>query len=146
MRRIFPALLFPLLALTATECWKPRELGPRAKGHYLLIKGETLWVEIASQPWERSRGLMFRESLAEDSGMLFTFEQKETLSFWMKNTPVALSVAFLDENWVIVDTQDMAPFSENLHLSRKPAQYAVEANQGWFRVRGIGPGDTVVLR
>ncbi len=64
----------------------------------------------------------------------------------MKNTPLALSVAFLDENWVIVDTQDMAPFSESLHLSRKPAQYAVEANQGWFRKKAIGPGDTVVLR
>ncbi len=64
----------------------------------------------------------------------------------MKNTPVALSVAFLDENWVIVDTQDMAPFSENMHLSRKPALYAVEANQGWFRQRGIGPGDTVFFR
>jgi len=110
------------------------------------MRDDTLWVEIASQPWERSRGLMFRESLAGDSGMLFTFEQKETLSFWMKNTPVALSVAFLDERWVIVDTQDMAPFSENMHLSRKPAQYAVEANQGWFRQRGIGPGDTVFFR
>lgn len=146
MRRIFPALLFLLLGLTATSCRRPNEAPARARGHYLVMRGDTLWVEIASQPWERSRGLMFRESLAGDSGMLFTFEQKETLSFWMKNTPVALSVAFLDERWVIVDTQDMAPFSENMHLSRKPAQYAVEANQGWFRQRGIGPGDTVFFR
>ncbi len=146
MRRIFPALLFLLLGLTATSCRRPSEAPARTRGHYLVIRNDTLWIEIASQPWERSRGLMFRESLARDSGMLFTFEQKETLSFWMKNTPVALSVAFLDENWVIVDTQDMAPFSENMHLSRKPALYAVEANQGWFRQRGIGPGDTVFFR
>jgi uncharacterized membrane protein (UPF0127 family) len=146
MRRTFPALLFLLLGLTATSCRRPHEAPALAKGHYLVIRNDTLWIEIASQPWERSRGLMFRESLAGDSGMLFTFEQRETLSFWMKNTPVALSIAFLDENWVIVDTQDMAPFSESLHLSREPALYAVEANQGWFRERGIGPGDTVVFR
>lgn len=146
MRRTFPAVLFLLLGLTATSCRRPKDAPAQARGHYLVMKGDTLWIEIASQPWERNRGLMFRESLAGDSGMLFTFEQKETLSFWMKNTPVALSIAFLDEQWVIVDTQDMAPFSESLHLSRKPALYAVEANQGWFGERGIGPGDTVIFR
>jgi len=146
MRRIFPVPLFLLLGLTAIDCKGRQEPPARPGGHYLLIRGETLWIEIASQPWERSRGLMFRGSLAEDSGMLFAFERKETLSFWMRNTPIPLSIAFLDENWVIVDTQDMAPFSESLHLSRKPAMYAVEANQGWFRQRGIGPGDTVIFR
>jgi uncharacterized membrane protein (UPF0127 family) len=146
MRRISLAPLFLLLGLTAIECRGRGKTPARPRGHYLLFGRDTLWVEIASQPWERSRGLMFRESLADDSGMLFAFEQKETLSFWMKNTPIPLSIAFIDENWIIVDTQDMAPLSENLHISRKPALYAVEANQGWFRKRGIGPGDTVVFR
>lgn len=146
MRRIFLALLFPLLGLTAINCGRPPRLPGQTKGHYLLFGDDTLWVEVVSQRWERSRGLMFRESLAPDSGMLFVFERQEHLSFWMRNTPVPLSIAFLDENWVIVDTQDMAPLAENLHFSRKPAQYAIEANQGWFRQRGIGPGDTVVFR
>ncbi|MEO0140440.1 MAG: DUF192 domain-containing protein [candidate division WOR-3 bacterium] len=146
MRRIFPALLSLLLGLTATDCKEPQTHPAAKPGHHLLIKGDTLWVEIASEPGERERGLMFRESLAPDSGMLFVFEDKRILSFWMRNTSVPLSVAFLDENWIIVDTQDMEPLSDRLHFSRKPAQYAIEANQGWFKARGIGPGDTVLFR
>jgi len=110
-----------------------------------VFRGDTVLVEMAISPQERETGLMLRESLAPDSGMLFVFEEKQRLIFWMKDTPVPLSVAFLDENWVVVDTQDMAPLSEKTHVSRAPALYAVEVNQGWFSERGIGPGDTARL-
>ncbi len=115
-------------------------------GHLIVIGTDTLWVEVAITPEQRARGLMFRQSLARDSGMLFVFDQEQTQSFWMKNTPIDLSIAFLDENMVVVDTQDMEKLSTFVHRSRKPALYAIEANKGWFREKGIGPGDTAVIR
>ena len=86
-------------------------------------------------------GLMFRTSMAPDAGMLFVFPSAEVLTFWMSNTPLPLSVAFLDASGVILNVADMAPFDEEtFHPSDGPALYALEVHQGWFKAHGIRPG------
>lgn len=102
-----------------------------------------LTVEIARSPQERQRGLMFRETLAADAGMLFDFGGESTSGFWMKDTLVPLSIAFVSPEGVIVDIQDMRPLDETVHYSPRPYRWAVEANQGWFSEHGVVIGDRV---
>jgi uncharacterized protein len=102
-------------------------------------------VEIADTDTERQTGLMGRTALAEDAGMLFVFDQEQTFSFWMKDTLIPLSVAYIDAEGRIVGIQDMQPLDETLHPSPEPAQYALEVNQGFFEARGVTVGDTVEL-
>lgn len=109
----------------------------------LTIRGHRLVVEIASTPAEREIGLMNRFSLQPDHGMLFVFEDSQPLAFWMKNTFVALSVAYVDANGRILNIEAMAPQDLTTHWSQGPARYAIEMRQGWFLDHGIGPGDTV---
>lgn len=100
-------------------------------------------AEVADDDAERQRGLMERTALAEDAGMLFVFGRERPLSFWMKNTLIPLSVAYIDSEGRIVDIQDMQPLDETPHPSAEPAQYALEVNQGFFEERGIEAGDRV---
>jgi len=109
----------------------------------LTINAQKLVAEVASTPEQRARGLMHRFSLRPDHGMLFVFEQPERQSFWMKNTFIPLSIAFLDANGRILNIEDMAPQSEAMHWSRGPARYALEMRKGWFAERGIRAGDRV---
>jgi len=102
-------------------------------------------VEIADDDAERQRGLMERTALAENAGMLFVFEGEQALSFWMRNTLIPLSIAYIDAEGRIVDIQDMQPLDETSHPSAEPAQYALEVNQGFFAERGIEVGDEVEL-
>jgi uncharacterized membrane protein (UPF0127 family) len=102
-------------------------------------------VEIADTDAERQTGLMGRTALAEDAGMLFVFGQEQPLSFWMKNTLIPLSIAYISEGGTIVDIQDMEPLDETSHPSAAPARYALEVNQGFFEARGVQVGDWVEL-
>jgi uncharacterized membrane protein (UPF0127 family) len=106
-----------------------------------------VWVEIADNDAERARGLMGRTALAEDRGMLFVFDEEQTLSFWMKNTLIPLSIAFMDSEGRIVDIQDMKPLDDDPphYVSAEPARYALEVNQGFFEERGIKVGDRADL-
>jgi uncharacterized membrane protein (UPF0127 family) len=106
------------------------------------VEGETveLLVEIADTPEERARGLMFREQLPEDRGMLFVFEHDTTSGFWMKDTLIPLTVAFVAVDGRVIDIQDMEPLSEETHFPSGPYRYAVEANQGWFQRHQVLPG------
>jgi len=104
-----------------------------------------LYVEVADSAEERAQGLMRRESLPEDTGMLFVWPEDTESGFWMKDTLVPLSIAFVDAGGTIVDIQDMAPLDETLHYSASPYRYAIEAGQGWFAENGIAVGDRVVL-
>ena len=97
-------------------------------------------AEVAADMATRSRGLMFRKSLAPNAGMVFIFDEASTHCMWMKNTYVPLSVAFLDESGTIINIEDMAPQTEDTHCARKPARYALEMERGWFASRGIKPG------
>lgn len=102
-------------------------------------------VEIADTDAERQMGLMGRAALAEGTGMLFVFDAEQPRSFWMKDTLIPLSIAYIDAQGRIVDIQDMQPLDETPHPSAAPAQYALEVNQGFFAARGIQVGDLVEL-
>ena len=108
-------------------------------------KRAELTVELARTAAERSRGLMFRESLAEERGMLFVFAQETKAGFWMKNTKIPLSIAFIDGEGTILETQEMEALSEDLHRPAQPYRYALEVNQGWFERHGLGAGDRVEI-
>jgi uncharacterized membrane protein (UPF0127 family) len=111
----------------------------------LILKGKPLWVQIARSDKEQARGLMFRGYLPWNEGMLFVYDQEKILTFWMKNTPLPLSIAFLDRRGEIVDIQLLEPFSPRVHYSAYPAQYALEVNRGWFMKNGIQVGDTIQI-
>ncbi len=104
-------------------------------------------VEIADDASERALGLMYRTALAEDHGMLFVFPSEDKLSFWMKDTLIPLSIAFIDSEGRIVDLQDMKPLDDDppSYVSAKPARYALEVNQGFFEERSIEVGDRAEL-
>ena len=97
-------------------------------------------AEVARTPDERATGLMFRESMPANDGMLFAFEEANTQCFWMKNTFVPLSAAFVADDGSIVNIVDMKPQALDSHCSAKPVRYVLEMNQGWFAKRGIKPG------
>jgi uncharacterized membrane protein (UPF0127 family) len=97
-------------------------------------------AELANTYGTRMQGLMFRKSLAPNSGMLFDFEQADIHCMWMKNTLIPLSVAFIDDKGEIINIADMKPQTEQTHCARRPARYALEMSKGWFAARGIRAG------
>lgn len=110
----------------------------------LRIGSHQLSVEVAATSTQREQGLMFRRKMPADQGMLFVFPAEQPLSFWMKNTYLPLSIAFIDANHEIINIEDMAPLDEQSRtLSLGPALYALEVNQGWFDEHGIKAGDDV---
>lgn len=120
-------LLMPLGALAQ----------PRAEltvGMYRIV------AEVAADEPARERGLMFREHLGANEGMVFVFPVAGRQCMWMKNTPIPLSVAFLDEAGRILNVEEMAPRTLDSHCAVAPARYALEMPGGWFRERGIAPG------
>ncbi len=109
----------------------------------LAINKHTLTAEVAANDNSRTSGLMHRRMLPENRGMLFVFPYTGPLSFWMMNTHVPLSIAFLDDAGVIINIADMKPLTTDPHPSTRPARYALEMNQGWFAKRGIKAGSKV---
>ncbi len=97
-------------------------------------------VELATNDATRSRGLMFRERLAANHGMLFVFDNKGTHCMWMRNTLIPLSVAFIEDDGSIVNIEDMEPKTENSHCASKPVRFALEMDKGWFAQRGVKAG------
>lgn len=106
----------------------------------LKLGAFTVQAEIAATPQARAQGLMYRESLPPDNGMLFVFSSPGFHCFWMKNTPLPLSIAFFDEQGSLLNLADMTPHSEASHCPAGPAAYALEMEQGWFDDRGVKPG------
>ena len=109
----------------------------------LSIKGHRLVAETATTTATRTVGLMHRFSLKPDHGMLFVFDAPQPLAFWMKNTFVPLSIAFIGADGRILNIEDMAPQTETTHPSRGLALYALEMKKGWFAERAIAAGDRV---
>jgi uncharacterized membrane protein (UPF0127 family) len=138
-----PALLF--LAFLAA-CGRP-DAAPaeNLETVSLTIAGHSLTAEVAATPEQQARGLMFRESMPANHGMLFPFPEPRTASFWMRNTPLPLSIAYLDTRGVILEIHDMKPFDERtIRSASDRVSYALEVHQGWFRRHGITPGDRVL--
>ena len=97
-------------------------------------------AQVAASPQERQTGLMHRKEMPAHEGMLFVFEQPATQCFWMKNTLLPLTAAFVADDGTIVNLADMKPQTEDSHCSAKPVRYVLEMNQGWFAKRGIKAG------
>ena len=111
----------------------------------LHVGGHPFTVELAVTPEERQQGLMFREELGEDRGMLFVFPESAVRAFWMKDTFIPLSIAFIASDGTILEIRPMEPRSLEPVRSRYPARYALEVNRNRFRTLGIGPGDKVEI-
>ena len=97
-------------------------------------------AEVANTFETRARGLMYREALGPNQGMLFVFPVLDRHCMWMKNTPLPLSVAFIDEAGEVVSVSEMAPHTENSHCAARPARFALEMSKGWFASKGIRAG------
>ncbi|MDR3453938.1 MAG: DUF192 domain-containing protein [Rhodoferax sp.] len=97
-------------------------------------------VQLAQTPEQREIGLMFRKQMPQAEGMLFVFEVPATQCFWMKNTILPLTAAFVADDGTIVNLADMAPQTTNSHCSAKPVRYVLEMNQGWFAKRALKAG------
>ena len=109
----------------------------------IKVGSHPLKVEVALSDAQRMQGLMHREKLGKNDGMLFVFDEPAYQSMWMKNTLIPLSVAFLDGDGVILNILDMEPHTLTPNMSAGPARYAVETNKGWFAERGLKAGDRV---
>ncbi|HSI57662.1 MAG TPA: DUF192 domain-containing protein [Ideonella sp.] len=130
-------LLAALLA--ASTAWAqpaPQNLPKQPLGAGMHI----IQAQIARTPEQREIGLMFRKEMPAHEGMLFVFEQPATQCFWMRNTLLPLSTAFVADDGVIVNIEDMAPMTENSHCSTKPVRYVLEMNKGWFAKVGYKAG------
>lgn len=134
------------IVATCLQCWLAVPLVAMAAGlptRVLTIDDQALTVEVAATSETRATGLMNRFSLQQDHGMLFVFEAPQPLPFWMKDTYIPLSIAFVDGNGRILNIEDMRPKDEASHWSRGAALYAIEMRQGWFASKGIGAGSVV---
>lgn len=117
---------------------------PRLPTVMLRVAGAELAAEVACRRQEQERGLMHRASLGEGEGMLFVFDRPYWLSFWMKDTPLPLTVAYLDAQGVIRELHDLQPFdTTRVDSQRADLQFALEVPRGWFVRHGIGLGSTI---
>jgi uncharacterized membrane protein (UPF0127 family) len=127
-------------ALTAPlQAWAQE---PQTDLQRLVIQAGMFQIDaqIAQTPEQRQIGLMFRKDMPTHEGMLFVFEEPQKQCFWMKNTLLPLTAAFVDEDGVIVNTADMQPQTTESHCSDKPVRFVLEMNQGWFAKKKIGKG------
>jgi hypothetical protein len=100
-------------------------------------------AEVAADFGSRMQGLMHRATMPPNAGMLFIFDESTQHCMWMKNTLIALSVAFIDDKGAITNIEDMQPQTEDSHCASRPARYALEMNRGWFASKGIKPGSRI---
>ena len=117
----------------------------RSKYIPIHVGNKPVVVEVADNEASRNIGMMFRRSLPLEKGMLFIFEDCAPRRFWMRNTYVPLSIAYIDSRGIILNVEKMNPHSESGVWSKGPARYALEMNQGWFKENGITPGDLVKI-
>ena len=110
----------------------------------LEVKGAKLRIEVVFDDLSRTVGMKERkpETFLEDRGMLFIFPRKEVRGFWMRNTEIPLSVAFIDDEGKILQIKDMKPKDESRTTSKHQVRYALEVNKGWFSRAGVSPGDS----
>ena len=126
--------LFAFAALAAAPALAQHPVAQLNAGMHLIQ------AEVVSDPGTRAQGLMYRKSMAQNTGMLFIFDEPQVHCMWMKNTLIPLSVAFIDDHGAIVNIEDMQPQTEDSHCAAQPVRYALEMNRGWFKARGVKPG------
>ncbi|MCS6971885.1 MAG: DUF192 domain-containing protein [Leptospiraceae bacterium] len=126
------------LARPLDEVW--RVVFHNSKGQDVVLD-----CEVARSEKDKERGLMFRKFLGKNRGMIFVYSRPEELHFWMQNTEIPLSIAFIHEKLFISSIHDMKPFSLDIVSSEIPVLYAIEANQGWFKRNAIYPGNRLTI-
>ena len=136
-------MLVVLCAIALSGCRQDSNSSPTL--HTIYINDHPLSVEIADTPKKRQKGLMFRKVLPKNNGMLFVFQHEKYLSFWMRNTRIPLSIAYIRHDGTIIDIAKMQPFDERPHKSSHKATYALEVNQGWFKEHAVHIGDKVII-
>ncbi len=134
------AALYPLLFLLFISACS----GGSNREFTTLVIGKTeIRAELARTAEERQQGLMKRKSLPSEEGMLFVFDREQKMSFWMKDTTIPLSIAYISKSGEIKEIHDMNPLDQRPVSSRHSVLYALEVNQGFFEEKGISPGDRV---
>jgi len=122
----------------------PAQAQPKLQTLKLWLGAEELTAELALTPQQLQTGMMFRTNMAENEGMLFVFTFPHRASFWMKNTVLPLSAAYIDSEGAIVEIHDLQPLNTNsVVATSERIQYVLETNQGWFKHHNIGPGTVI---
>lgn len=138
---LFPGVVAAALLLGTSACAREG-----LESIPLEVSGQRLTVELARTEAEQARGLMYRTELPDNHGMLFVYTRPTQVAYWMKNTFIPLSIAFIDSKKRIVNIADMAPNNETrTYPSAGPVQYVLEVNQGWFTQHQVKPGDLVTF-
>jgi len=144
-KKMSPRFIFIIFILFFISCGsqKPatQEIKIQRDGQLIAV----VKAELAVTPQERAQGLMHRESLGDGEGMLFIFEKDEVLSFWMRNTLIPLSIAYIAYDGRIIDIKDMYALDESPVRSSRSVRYALEVPQGWFSRAGVREGDIVII-
>ncbi len=134
--RSFAALILSLSATLASAQERAQQLPSIQLGAGMHL----IQAEVAQTDEQRAIGLMHRPTMPANNGMLFVFDQPQPQCFWMKNTLLPLSIAFVADDGTIVNIEEMKPQTLDSHCSAKPVRYALEMNTGWFAKKGIKPG------
>ncbi len=135
------AALLALVSPLSAPAQVPEQGQPQQLQTTTLTAGmHLIRAQVAATSRQREIGLMFRRDMPVNDGMLFIFDEPQQQCFWMRNTLLPLTIAFLADDGSIVNMADMQPLTENSHCSTRPVRYVLEMNQGWFAKRGIKPG------
>jgi uncharacterized protein len=138
--KLFSRTVFAAIAISISAAASAQSAQPELPSITLQAGMHLIKAELADDPGKRQTGLMMRKDMAVNHGMLFVFDRADVQCFWMKNTLLPLSIAFIADDGVIVNIADMLPLSESNHCSAKPIRYALEMHQGWFAKRGMKAG------
>ena len=142
MLRLRHALLALVCSLVTSAAWsqgEPQNLAATT----LKVGMHSIRAQLAITPQQRQIGLMHRREMPSHEGMLFVFDEPSRQCFWMRNTLIPLTIAYLADDGTVVNLADMQPQSDESHCSAKPVRFALEMNQGWFAKRGIKPGTRI---
>lgn len=140
-KRYLPSILAVILGLVTTSVLSQQI--QKFNSTSLTAGIYVIKAEVAANEAERQQGLMFREKMAPNEGMVFIFDKPAAVCMWMKNTLLPLSVAFLDDEGKIINIEDMQPQTTDTHCAAKQARYALEMNLGWFKQKNIKPGTVI---
>lgn len=129
------------LLLAATIAWAQDAAQPKLATTPLTAGMHVIQAELALTPTQQMIGMMHRRTMGTNEGMLFVYDEAHRICFWMRNTLLPLTIAFIADDGRIVHTADMKPLDESSHCTTEPVRFALEMNQGWFAKRGLKKGD-----
>ena len=141
MKHLRPfALVFAFAAALSGPCLAQQAPQMNLPRTTLTVGFHQIQTQVAQTPEQHATGLMFRTDMAQQEGMLFVFQAPSQQCFWMKNTLIPLTAAFVADDGTIVNLENMQPQTTESHCSTKPVRYVLEVNQGWFAKKGIKAG------